>query len=231
MRVKEKRVKSGAAGHRGRVRKKFLKAGFKGFLDYEVVELLLTLGTPRKDCKQAAKAALKKFKSLKGVFETPPEQLQEINGIGPNNIFGLKLAKELSGLYLAAKAREKPHTSSPEAVYNYLRQSMGDLKREVFKVLYLNSANKIVETEELFRGTVDQAAVHPREVISAALKHNANRLIFAHNHTGGSLRPSREDLDITDKLKQACATVGIEVLDHIITVGDGYFSFKEHNLI
>ncbi len=230
IRGKEKK-REDPRGHRKRLREKFLKSGFAGFHDYEVVELLLSLATPRSDCKPQAKTALKKFKSLKGVFEATPEQLREIDGIGPRTLFGIKLVKEASNLYLEAKAKAKPHTSSPDAVYAYLRQSMGGLKREVFKVLYLNNANEIIETEELFQGTVDRAAVHPREVISTALKHNANRLIFSHNHTGGNLRPSRDDLDITKRLREACETVELEVLDHIIVTGEGYFSFKEHNLL
>jgi DNA repair protein RadC len=218
------------SGHRSRLREKFLRAGLAGFLDYEIVELLLTLGEPRKDRKAQAKAVMRKFKSLKGALEASDEELLEIKGLGPNNIFGLKLIKEMAGLYLKEKAKEKPLAPSPRAVYDYLRQSMGGLKKEVFKIVFLNNANRIIEVEELFRGTVDQAAVHPREVIKAALKHNATRLILAHNHPAGSLRPSPEDIEITTKLKVASSAVGIEVLDHIVIGGGDYFSLKEHNL-
>jgi DNA repair protein RadC len=223
--------KNDAAGHRKRLRERFLKSGLKGFHDYEVVELLLTLGEPRKDRKTEAKAAIRKFGSLKGVLNATPEQLQEIKGLGPNNIFGLRLAKEISSLYLKEKAREKPLAGSPKAVFDFLRQSLGGLPKEVFQVIYLNNANKIIEAEQLFQGTVDRSAIHPREVIAAALKHNATRLIFAHNHPGGSLHPSSDDKEITGRLKSACSAVGIEVLDHIIVTGDGYFSMREHRLI
>ena len=219
------------AGHRKRLRERFQKSGLAGFHDYEVVELLLTLGTPRSDCKGEAKEALKKFKSLKGVLEASPERLKEIKGLGPKNIFGLGLVREAATLYLKEKAKEKPLTASPRAVVDYLRQSMAGLRKEIFQVLYLNNANRVIESETLFTGTVDQAAVHPREVVASALRRNASRLIFAHNHTAGTLKPSREDIEITARLKEACATVGIEVLDHIIIGSGGYFSLKEHNLI
>jgi len=219
------------AGHFQRLRERFLKSGLNGFHDYEVVELLLTLGTPRTDCKAPARAAISKFGSLKGVLNADPEQLREIKGLGEKNILGLLLAREISSLYLKEKAQEKPLAGSPRAVFNFLRQALGGLPKEVFQVVYLNNANKIIEAEQLFQGTVDRSAIHPREVIAAALKHNATRLIFAHNHPGGSLRPSVEDQDITTRLKAACGAVGIEVLDHIIVTGDGYFSMREHGLI
>ncbi len=218
-------------GHRGRLRERFYKSGLMGFHDYEIVELLLTLGTPRTDCKTPARAAIKKFGSLKGVLNASSEQLDEIKGLGTKNTFGLQLVREASALYLKEKAREKPLAGSPTAVFNFLRQSLGGLPKEVFQVIYLNNANKIIEAEQLFQGTVDRSAIHPREVIAAALKNNATRLIFAHNHPGGSLRPSIEDKEITGRLKDACSAVGIEVLDHIIVTGDGYFSMREHGLI
>lgn len=226
----EEKVKKSSSGHFKRLRERFLKSGFHGFHDYEVVELLLTLGS-RIDCKESAKAAIKKFGSLKGVLNASSDQLQEIKGLGPKNSFGLKLAREISSLYLKEKAREKPLAGSPRAVFNFLRQALGGLPKEVFQVIYLNNANKIIQAEQLFQGTVDRSAIHPREVIAAALKNNATRLIFAHNHPGGSLRPSIEDKEITVRLKDACSAVGIEVLDHIIVTGDGYFSMREHGLI
>ncbi len=227
----KKRQAADHAGHRQRLRDRFQKTGLQGFHDYEIVEFLLTLGQPQKDLKPQAKDAIRKFGSLKGVLNALPEQLQEIKGLGPKNIFGLRLAREIASLYLREKAREKPLAGSPRAVYNFLRQALGGLPNEVFQVIFLNNANKIIEAEQLFQGTVDRSAIHPREVIKAALKNNATRVIFAHNHPGGSLRPSAEDNEITARLKAACGAVGIDVLDHIIVTGDGYFSMAEHGLI
>jgi len=227
----EKQQTDDSSGHWKRLRERFRQVGLKGFHDYEVVELLLTLGDTRKDRKTEAKAAIKKFGSLKGVLNAAPEQLQEIKGLGPKNIFGLQLAGEIASLYLREKAREKPLAGSPRAVYDYLRQALGGLQNEVFQVIFLNNANKIIEAEQLFQGTVDRSAIHPREVIKAALKNNATRVIFAHNHPGGSLRPSPEDREITDRLKTACGAVGIDILDHIIVTADGYFSMAEQGMM
>jgi DNA repair protein RadC len=218
-------------GHRSRLRERFLRGGLKGFLDYEIVELLLTLGTPRLDCKETARRALERFGSWKGVIDAPPELLREVKGLGAKNIFGLVLVREAAREYLAEKAREKPLVGSPQEAFDYLRSSLSGRRREVFTVLYLNNANRVLAGEELFSGTVDQATVHPREVIVSALKHNASRLVFAHNHTGGTLRPSREDIEITARLKSACAAVGIEVLDHVIVGEDGCFSLRENGLM
>ncbi len=121
--MKEIKVKS--EGHRRRLREKFIKSGISGFHDYEIIELLLTLGTPRKDCKQQAKKAIKKFKSLKGVLEAPMDKLQEIDGIGPHNSFGIKVFQEISERYLKERIiGKKIQLKSSKAVYDYLFQSM-----------------------------------------------------------------------------------------------------------
>ena len=139
-------------GHRKRLREKFLKSGLAGFHDYEVVELLLSLGTPRKDCKQPAKEAISKFKTLRGVLEASSEELQKISGIGSHSAFGIKLVQEVAREFLKAKILEKPFYKSAQEVFDYLYHSMRGLKKEVFKVVYLNSQNQIIETVNLFEG-------------------------------------------------------------------------------
>jgi DNA repair protein RadC len=124
-------------GHRKRLREKFIRSGLAGFHDYEIIELLLTLGSPRKDCKQPAKEAVKRFKSLRGVLEAPPDELQQINGIGPHNVFGIKLVQEIAREFLKEKVIDKPVFQSAQAVFDYLYHSMRDLKKEVFKVSML----------------------------------------------------------------------------------------------
>jgi len=121
-------------GHRKRLREKFIRSGLAGFHDYEIIELLLTLGSPRKDCKQPAKEAVKRFKSLRGVLEAPPDELQQINGIGPHNVFGIKLVQEIAREFLKEKVIDKPVFQSAQAVFDYLYHSMRDLKKEVFKI-------------------------------------------------------------------------------------------------
>jgi len=123
-----------AQGHRKRLREKFLKSGLKGFHDYEIVELLLSLGTPRKDCKQQAKEAIKRFKTLRGVLEALPEELQQIDGIGSHSAFGIKLVQEVAREFLKEKIIDKPIYKSAQEIFDYLYHSMRDLKKEVFKI-------------------------------------------------------------------------------------------------
>ncbi len=218
-------------GHRKRLREKFIKSGLKGFHDYEIVELLLSLGTPRKDCKQSAKEAIKKFKTLRGVLEASPEELQQIEGIGPHNAFGIKLVQEVAREFLKEKVIDKPVYQSAQEVFDYLYHSMRDLKKEVFKVLYLNSRNQIMETEDLFVGTINTSAVSPREVVERAIKNSAAALIFVHNHPSGNPEPSKGDQELTRDLVYAGSIVQIRVLDHIIIGNDRYFSFAGEGLI
>ncbi|MDD4874458.1 MAG: DNA repair protein RadC [Dehalococcoidales bacterium] len=218
-------------GHRKRLREKFAESGLAGFHDYEIVELLLTLGSPRKDCKQQAKEAISKFKTLRGVLEASPPELQQIKGIGIHNSFGIKLVQEVARKYLKEKIIDKPVCSSSQEIYDYLYHSMRDLKKEVFKVIYLNSQNLVIETEDLFRGTVDSSVVHIREVIEAAIRYNAVSLIFVHNHPSGNPSPSQSDKDLTRDLVMASSLLGLKVLDHIVIGDNKFYSFAGEGLI
>ena len=218
-------------GHRKRLRERFLKSGISGFHDYEVVELLLSLGTPRRDCKQAAKEAIKKFQTLRGVLEAPPEELQKISGIGAHSAFGIKLVQEVAREFLKAKMLEKPFYSSSQEVFDYLYHSMRGLKKEVFKVLYLTSQNQIIDAVDLSEGTVNSSSVSPREVIEGAIKNNAVALIFVHNHPSGVTDPSTNDKSLTRELVYAGRIMRIRVLDHIIIGDNRYYSFAGEGLI
>jgi DNA repair protein RadC len=149
-------------GHRKRLREKFVASGLEGFHDYEVVELLLTLGSPRRDCKPQAKEAIRRFKTLRGVLEASPEDLRQIDGIGPHNAFGIKLVQAVARQFLKDKIIARPVYSSSQEIFDYLYHSMRDLKKEVFKVLYLNSQNQIIDIDDLCQGTVSASAVSPR---------------------------------------------------------------------
>jgi DNA repair protein RadC len=218
-------------GHRQRLRERFLNSGLQGFHDYEVIELLLTLGTPRSDCKLAAKDVLKKFGSLNAVLEADPKVLQEINGIGPNNVFGLKLTQTVARRYLADRVIGQDIVSSPDEVLDYLKHNLRDKKQEIFSVIYLNGRNEIIGMEDLFHGSLTTSAVYPREVVKKVLKENAAALIFVHNHPSGNLNPSPEDINITKKLQDAVATIDVKVQDHLIIAGNNYYSFADNNLI
>ena len=220
-----------AEGHRKRLREKFVKSGLKGFHGYEIIELLLTLGTPRKDCKQPAKEAIKRFKTLRGVLEAPTEELQQIDGIGPHSAFGIKLVQEVAREFLKEKIIDKPIYKSSQEIFDYLYHSMRDLKKEVFKVIYLNSQNQVIDTEDLFEGTPDKSFISPREVMERTIKHNAVSLIFVHNHPSGNPEPSLSDKELTRDLLYAASILQIKVLDHIIIGNNTHFSFAGEGLI
>jgi len=218
-------------GHRQRLRDKFLKSGLDGFHDYEIVELLLTIGTPRKDCKSIAKESLKIFKTLSGVLGANPKDLKEINGIGDNNIFGLKIAQAVAGRFLAEGIINKDFIRSSDEVLKYLKYNLRDKNREVFLIIYLNGRNQILKMEEIFEGTLSTTAVYPREVVKRALDNNAAALIFVHNHPSGNPNPSSDDLTITKKLKEAAKSIEISVHDHLIIAEDEVYSFADHGIL
>ncbi len=218
-------------GHRKRLREKFLKSGLAGFHDYEIVELLLTLGSPRRDCKQSAKEAIKQFETLRGVLAASPQELQQIDGIGPHSTFGIKLVQEVAREFLKEKILEKPFYKSSREVLDYLYLSMRDLKKEVFKVIYLNSQNQIIDAADLFEGTVDGSSVSPREIMEGAIKYNATALIFTHNHPSGSPEPSASDKELTRELVYAGKIMRMRVLDHLIIGNNRCFSFADDGLI
>lgn len=218
-------------GHRERLRKKFLEKGIQGFCDYEILELLLTLSTPRKDCKPTAKEMIKEFKNLYNVFEADINDLKKIEGIGDKNVFPILLIKEVAGLFLEKKVREKEFLTDPKDVFDYLYYSMGEKDVEIFKVIYLTSNNKVIEIEDLHRGSIINSPVYPREVMKSALKNRAASLIFAHNHPSGSIKPSRSDISITRRLVHSLLYIDIKVHEHIIIGDNRYFSFSDNGYI
>ncbi len=218
-------------GHRQRLREKFKQSGLAAFLDYEIIELLLTLGGTRGDCKPQAKEAIKRFKTLRGVLAASSAELQGIKGIGPANAFAIKLIQELSQKFLKEQMLDKPYCKSSKEVFDYLSLSMRDLKKERFKVMFLNAQNQVIEVEDVFEGTLTASAVYPREIIEKAIKHNAASLIFAHNHPSGSPEPSDNDKQITRDLVFAGNIMQIKVLDHIVIGDNSYFSFADKGLI
>ncbi|MBW2556395.1 MAG: DNA repair protein RadC [Deltaproteobacteria bacterium] len=218
-------------GHRKRLREKFLDSGLAGFHDYEVVELLLTLAMPRKDCKDAAKAAMKQFKTLQGVLEASPKALCEVPGIGPKNLLGIKLIKAVADRYLEKRLLHQDALNNSKELFEYLYHSIRDKTRECFNVVFLDAKNRVVATETLFEGTLTASSVYPREVVLAALNQHAAALIFAHNHPSGDPQPSREDIAITRQLVFACKVVGITVHEHLIIGNNRYFSFADEGYI
>lgn len=159
------------------------------------------------------------------------EELQEIKGIGPHNAFGVKLFQQISERYLKERILGTIVLKSSKAVFDYLYQSMQKDKKEIFKVLFLDGKNRLIEIEDLFEGSLTSSAVYPREIIKKAIRHNAVSLIFVHNHPSGDPAPSQSDKEITKDLVSAGNIMQIKVLDHIIIGDNTYFSFADHGLI
>jgi DNA repair protein RadC len=218
-------------GHRQRLRDKFEEGGLDRFTDEEVVEFLLTLGTPRKDVKPPAREALKKFGSLSGVLSAPIAKLREIKGIGPKNALYLNLVHHAANRYLRDAARNKSFFGSSKAVFDYLFHSMRDLKREIFRVLYLNRKNELMADQDVFLGSLTGSAVYPREIMTQALEYKAAALVFVHNHPSGDPSPSAEDRKLTRDLVWASQLLMIQVLDHLIIGHNTYYSFADDGLI
>ncbi|GAB6161989.1 DNA repair protein RadC [Desulfothermus naphthae] len=228
--MKEKKEKTHYIGHRKRLKQKFLQES-KLFYDYEVLELLLSYGLPRKDTKSIAKQLLNKFNNLKGVIFAPDHELLEVNGISTGLLTFIKVLRELITRIEEQDLINKDAIKNPKEVFLYLRHTLGLLDKEHFYLLLLNSKNKIISLEEIAQGTVNYLNLYPREIVEVILKKRAVGVIFIHNHPGGDSSPSKEDLEITKKFKKLLKEIDVTLLDHIIISKDNYFSFKENNVI
>lgn len=220
-------------GHRQRLRERFLKSGLEGFASHEIVELLLTLAIPRRDVKQAAKALLARFGSLRGILDAPLLELRQVRGIGQVTPVALRIIRETANLYLQQRAEAQASLATPEALYDFWRSRLGGLPNEVFQVAYLDTAYKLLRdgVETLEEGTLDRATVYPRRVMETAVRRGAGALVFAHNHPNGNVKPSEQDKTLTRALVLAAETLQIKVLDHVIVSKDDVFSFRRKGLL
>ena len=219
-------------GHRGRLRDKYLKYGIGKLTEAEVLELLLSFGTPRKDCKLTARAMLEHFGTLREVLEASRDALAAIDGAGPYSVFAVKFVRDVSGLYLEHRLRGREYLNSSEEINEYLRHELEGLDKEVFKVIYLDTNNVIMGVEELSQGSVNEAHVYPREVLERALLRRASCLVFVHNHPSGNVDPSRDDQQLTRRLVHIAHIANITVMDHLIIGRDGeYFSFRDNGML
>lgn len=217
-------------GHRNRLRQRFLDRGLSGFSDAEILEILLSFGTPRKDCKDQARALLQHFGTFPGVLDADRKDLLEVNGVGPKNSFALGFIKSTADHYLKQRLKSRHYLKSSGQVTDFLTHSLRGLQVEVLSAIYLDSSLAIIDSEKVAEGTVNVNTVYPREIIKKALSHNASALIVAHNHPSGSLTPSAQDRQMTRQLYLACSMMHIRLLDHLI-IGDGHFSFADAGII
>ncbi|MBF0565188.1 MAG: DNA repair protein RadC [Nitrospirae bacterium] len=218
-------------GHRKRLRERYKKGGIDALTEYEPLELLLTYVNLQKDTKPDSKLLLKRFGSMRGVMDAALDDLTEVEGIGEQTALLIKLVKDFTAIYFKEKIVVKKKVSSPLDIIDYLKVSLGSLKDEQFMSLYLNSGNEIVALEVISEGTVNHAVVYPRKIFEIALKLKATAVILVHNHPGGSVKPSDQDIRLTKLLKSAADTLGIIIHDHLIVTGNSYLSFVETGLM
>lgn len=217
-------------GHRARLRDRFLLRGLDGFSETEVLELLLSFGTPRSDCKEPARNLLNKFGTFSKVIEAPLAALQEVHGVGPKNGFALHFVHAVASYYLKERLTGKRYLHSSQDVIDYLTHSLRGLKKEVLTVIFLDAAHAIIDSTVIAEGTLTVNTVYPREIIKKALDFHAAALIVAHNHPSGSLQPSPQDMKLTRSLFMLCSSMQIQLLDHLV-IGDGSYSFADNGLM
>lgn len=224
---KKEELESPYSGHRERLRERFLKSGFQGFHDYEVLELLLTYVISRKDTKPFAKELIQRFKSLQGVLNADLKELQNVKGIKTQSAVFLKIIHAILPRYLEEKANKNEiQFGRLVELVEYLKGTIGCNVNEVVRILYLDSQNRLLEAEDLAEGTINGAVVFPRAVVESALRHRATTVIMAHNHPGGKPEPSEKDDAITRQIREALKTVDVLLQEHVIITEDGYYSYR-----
>ncbi|WP_193181488.1 RadC family protein [Nisaea sediminum] len=219
------------AGHRRRLRDRFLKTGPDRVADYELLELVLFQSRPRGDVKPLAKMLLDRFGSFSEIISAPAEDLMKVRGVGESTAIALKAVRAAAVRLMQEQVRERAVVSSWDQLIAYCRAAMGFSKREQFRVLFLDKKNRIIADEVLQEGTVDHTPVYPREVVARALDLGATALILVHNHPSGDTTPSRADIEMTNQIRQAASVLGIVLHDHIIVGRAAHTSFKARGLL
>ena len=225
-----KSEQSGSAGHRARLRERFLEGGPNGFHDYELIEYLLTLTIPRVDTKPLAKRLIADFGGIGPLLGASTESLRR-EGLTDATIAALKIAEATSLRLLEARIEGRPVLSSWYALGDYLHATMAHRRTEEVRILFLNAKNMLLANEALWQGSVDEASVHVREVIARAIALGATALIIVHNHPSGDPTPSTQDIRLTRDLVEAGRHMKVTVHDHVIVGAQGRTSMRAMGLI
>ena len=220
-------------GHRARLKQRFMNDEGKSMPDYELIELLLTYVIPRRDVKPIAKNLIRRFGSLSAVLMAKPSDLQEIDGVKESSVVLFKAIKEAAHRLAWSELSDgnKPVISNWDAMIDYCRSEMALLDVEEFRAIFLNVKWQVVGEEIMQRGTINQVAIHPREVVKMAMEKKASAVILVHNHPSGDVKPSRADIDMTKQIKIALESINITLLDHLIVAKNNYNSLKEMQII
>jgi DNA repair protein RadC len=211
-----------------RPRERLLRHGVQALSDAELLAIFLRTGTQSRDVLSLARHCLATFGTLGGFLRASSSHFCAVDGLGPARFAQLHAVLEMTRRSLGEALAERPLFDSPDAVRDYLKLTIGSRPHEVFVALFLDAQHRLVAAEELFRGTLAQTSVYPREVVKRALEVNAAAIVFAHNHPSGLAEPSRADEMLTGALKNALALVDIRTLDHFIVAGHAVYSFSEH---
>lgn len=214
-----------------RPREKLLARGPAALADAELLALLLRTGLPGFGVLQLAQQVLDAFGGLPGLMRARPDDLKRIKGLGPAKRAELAAVLEVARRALAGELAAAPVFDAPARVKDYLQLQLGSLPHEVFAVMFLDAQHRLLELDEMFRGTLTQTSVYPREVVKRALQVNAAAVILAHNHPSGHAEPSRADEILTQRLKSALQLVDVTVLDHLVVGGGQVVSFAERGLL
>ena len=218
-------------GHRARLRERFLDIGGEHIPDYELLELILFSAKPRGDVKPLAKRLLKAFGSFSQVMYADEAALKQIDEVGEATIAALKTIRIAAQRMIKSEIADQPVIQSWSALMDYCKLAMGNNKIEEFRVLFLNHRHALIADEVMQRGTINHTPVYPREIVKRALELSAGAIILLHNHPSGDATPSKADIDVTQKIVEAAATVNVAVHDHVIITQTGHYSFKSFGLI
>jgi DNA repair protein RadC len=218
-------------GHRERLRRRLFEGGPDALLDHELIEYLLALAIPRRDTKRLAKRLLDEFGGIGRLLSADPRRIASVGGVSESTAATLKIAHAAANRMLEAKVRAQPMLGSWQALLDYLRVDMAHEAIERVRVLFLNSKNMLIANEPMWEGSVDESAVHIREVMRRALDLHATALIIVHNHPSGDPSPSQQDIRLTRDLVEAAKHLKIQVHDHVIIGAEGHRSLKAMGLI
>ncbi len=223
--------KHAGTGHRERLRERLLKGGAEALADYEVLEYLLFAAIKQGDTKSIAKDLIAQFGSLAGVLNADPAALQRVKGVGRTSAAALKSVATAARRMARSEVSAKPVLGSWQALLDYLAIDMAHLTVERVRVLYLDTKNRLIDDHHVGDGSIDEAAIHPREVIRRAMDVGASALILVHNHPSGNPEPSRADIQITQRIAEAGRLLGVTLHDHVIVGREGHVSLRAKGLI
>jgi len=222
---------SSVAGHRVRLRNRFLTAGPDALADYEIIEMMLFQALPRRDTKGIARVLISRFGSFAAAIAAPATDLMGVDGLGEAGVAALKIVHAAAQRLAKAEVLYRPVLGNWDRLMEYLQTVLARERVEQFRLLFLDNRNRLLADEAQARGTVNHTPVYPREVVKRALELHATAIILVHNHPSGDPSPSQDDIEMTKDIKRAAAAVGIVLHDHVIVGNGQWLSFRKHGLL